>query len=166
MKLVEDKFLADVLKVAQDAHAGQTRKFSGSAYIKHPFRVYKRLKKFGADKDTLAAALLHDTIEDTFITYDDLKKQFNKNIADTVKWLSNVGDKNAHIQKLMKSGPYEAVLIKTFDRIDNLNDGGSPKFFMKYKGGTDIIRDGLKARGFTKLLKEFDKTYEKVYGDY
>lgn len=148
------------------SHRGQERKFSGDPYIKHPRRVRAGLKKFGvSDSDTLAAALLHDTIEDTKATYKDVEKYFNKNVADIVQWLSNPSsaEKAAHIKKIFDKAPYEVVLIKTMDRIDNLSDGGSPKFFAKYKETSDIIRDGLKKRGFTKLYNEYMKTYNKVY---
>lgn len=150
------------------AHRGQVRKFSGDAYIKHPRRIMKRIKKFGIkDPDILAAALLHDTIEDTHVTYNDIKREFGKDVADWVKHLSNPSsaEKAAHIKHTIETAPYEVVLIKTFDRIDNLSDGGSKKFFDKYRETSDIIRDGLKKRGFKKLYNEYMKTYSKIYGN-
>jgi (p)ppGpp synthase/HD superfamily hydrolase len=162
----EREILAKALEFAKDAHAGQTRKFSGKAYITHPFKVYKRLKKWGVNDDNiLTAAILHDTIEDTHRSYGDIKTHFNKDVADIVDWLSIKGGKASYIKKMMKNAPYGAVLIKTFDRIDNLNDGGSKAWQEKYKLTSDIIRSGLKKRGFTSLYNEYMKTYTKIYGE-
>jgi hypothetical protein len=93
---------------------------------------------------------------------------FNETVADLVMWVTNPkgGDKAEHIAKIFAEAPYEAILIKTFDRIDNLSDGGSKKFFDKYKGTSDIVADGLKKRGFTKLYNEYMKTYNRVYGEH
>ena len=163
------KKLLSAVEIALDAHKGQVRKFSGKPYISHPFRVLNRIKRYGiSDEDILVAAVGHDTIEDTKITYAKLKEVFNKDVADMVKWLSNPvgGDKAAHIKKIFAQAPEGVVIIKTFDRIDNLSDGGSKKFFDKYKETSDIVRDGLKKRGFTKLYNEYMKTYDRVYGDH
>ncbi len=164
--LVEDKDIAKAIEFAQDAHAGQVRKFSGKAYIKHPYSVYKRVKKFGVtDKNTLIASILHDVIEDTKVTYKETSDKFGKEVADIVDWLSIKGGKASYIKKMMKNAPQEAIIIKTFDRIDNLNDGGSKDWQKKYKLTTDIIRSGLKKRGFDDLHDQLIKTYKPIYGN-
>ena len=61
-------------------HDGQLRE-SGEPYIIHPLNVAYILSKMHADSDTLCAALLHDTIEDTDSTYDDIKENFNDTVA-------------------------------------------------------------------------------------
>jgi (p)ppGpp synthase/HD superfamily hydrolase len=142
-------------------HRGQVRKFSGAAYVKHPRRVANRIKRFGvSDPDIIAAAYLHDVIEDTPVSYDDVKRHFNKKVADLVREVSTTGGKTSFISKLMKNGSEGAVIIKVFDRIDNLNDRPNLE---KARTTTEIIRSGLKKRGFSKLYNEFMKTYNTVY---
>jgi GTP pyrophosphokinase len=68
---------------AQVAHEGQLRK-SGDPYITHPIAVAEILADFGLDSDTLAAALLHDTIEDTSYNLEDLRRDFGVSIANLV----------------------------------------------------------------------------------
>ena len=68
---------------AELAHSGQLRK-SGDPYITHPVAVAEILADFGLDSDTLAAALLHDTIEDTSYTLEDLRRDFGAAIANLV----------------------------------------------------------------------------------
>ena len=156
--------LSRAIEFAKLYHQGQTRKFTGKPYVIHPFKVYKRLLKFGiTDKDVLTASLLHDTLEDTQVTYNIILANFNKRVADIVRWLTNTADKAGHIDNLMKKAPYEVVAIKTFDRIDNLQDTNK-RFLENYKFTTDIIKRGLERRGFTNLYKEFMKAYNRVYG--
>lgn len=145
-------------------HSGQTRKFSGDAYIKHPRRVANRIKRWGeSNPDIIAAAYLHDVIEDTGASYQDVKRYFNQKVADIVDWVTNKGDKTEHIRRMMSSAPYGALVIKTFDRIDNLNDNPNPAFLAKNKETTEIILDGLKNRGFGKLHQELLKAYLMHY---
>lgn len=76
--------MTDRIKYAIDfatkAHAGQMRK-SGEAYITHPLAVKKILEEWGMDEDTIIAGVLHDVVEDTAVTLDDIKKEFGENVA-------------------------------------------------------------------------------------
>lgn len=155
--------LQDILDMATKAHSGQTRKVSGIPYIRHPLSVYKRLKAFGiTDKETLATAIAHDTIEDTPVTHDTLTKTFGKEIADNVQWLSNPkgGNKSEHIKKIMYEAPYQVVLVKIFDRIDNLEDNAN---LQKYEKDCMMMLQALKDRNFTKLYDHFYKVLNKFY---
>lgn len=69
--------------VAKDAHKNQKRK-SGEPYIIHPICVAIILAELNMDAQTLAAALMHDVIEDTAYSYEDLEKMFGKEIANLV----------------------------------------------------------------------------------
>ena len=70
---------------AYDAHDGQYRKNNKNKYISHPIMVYKILMGVTEDTTILAAALLHDVLEDTKLTYEELKSEFGHKIAYTVK---------------------------------------------------------------------------------
>jgi GTP diphosphokinase / guanosine-3',5'-bis(diphosphate) 3'-diphosphatase len=65
------------------AHAGQKRK-SGEPYITHPVAVAQRLADMGMDHDTIIAAVLHDTIEDTPLTKESLALEFGADVAEQV----------------------------------------------------------------------------------
>lgn len=70
-------------EVAERAHKGQLRK-SGDAYITHPVAVAEILLDFGLDANSIAAALLHDTVEDTSYSQESLRKDFGAEVASLV----------------------------------------------------------------------------------
>ena len=70
-------------EVGDDAHRGQTRK-TGEPYILHPVAVAQMLANMRMDYESIAAAILHDTIEDTPLLKEDIEQQFGQEIADLV----------------------------------------------------------------------------------
>ncbi|MBR5271050.1 MAG: HD domain-containing protein, partial [Clostridia bacterium] len=70
-------------KIAKNAHRNQFRK-SGTPYIEHPVQIAYIASQFSLDATTIAAALLHDVVEDTPYTYDDIVALFGKSVADLV----------------------------------------------------------------------------------
>ena len=80
---VDTKRLYDAFAYADNAHSGQLRK-DGSPYITHPLAVAEIAAELELDTESIIAALLHDTIEDTETTYDDIAKLFGKSVADLV----------------------------------------------------------------------------------
>ena len=72
--------LRKAFRIAEQMHRGQNRR-SGEPYITHPIAVARILSDFGLDTTTLAAALLHDTVEDTSYTLQRLRDDFGKEIA-------------------------------------------------------------------------------------
>lgn len=90
---LEEKDIA-VLKraiiVARNAHEGQTRK-SGEEYFSHPISVALLLTEIKVDRDSLVAAVLHDTIEDTDLNTGQIKKEFNSNVANLVEAITKLG---------------------------------------------------------------------------
>ena len=76
----EDKQrLAAALEVAFQAHNGQRRR-SGEPFVEHPLAVTKSLARLRMDGDTLVAGMLHDTVEDTMLTLDDIQQSRHSNI--------------------------------------------------------------------------------------
>ncbi len=115
---------------AKKCHAGQTRE-SGEEYIIHPLTVAYILAGMHADSETLCAALLHDVIEDTDATYEDIKNEFNEEIAylvDGVTKFSHMSFNSKdeflamNIRRIVVSIRDDAriVIIKLVDRLHNM----------------------------------------------
>lgn len=111
---------------AARAHRGQVRKDGQTPYVAHCFRVAMIIRDiFGFDDQaTLCAALLHDTIEDTTVDYDEIAEHFRTDIADLVAAMT----KNMALPELMREPAYDqqladadwrARLIKLADAYDN-----------------------------------------------
>lgn len=126
----EKKMIKKAYSYADILHAGTFRQ-SGEPYIIHPLNVACILAELGADCDTICAALLHDTIEDTEITKEDIKRDFNETISDLVDGVSKISrlnfstkeeQNNANTRKIITSMTKDVriILIKLADRLHNM----------------------------------------------
>ena len=126
----DQAYINRAFQYAYDGHNGQNRK-SGEPYITHPLHVASYLCELNFDKETIAAALLHDLIEDTDISYDDLKKEFGEEVADIVdgvtkldkiKYSSNEEAKADAIRKMViaMSKDIRVLILKLADRLHNI----------------------------------------------
>jgi len=115
---------------AASAHEGQVRK-TGDPYITHPVAVAHMLAQYGLDADTIAAAFLHDTVEDTPLTLAQVEKDFGKDIAqlidgvtklDRVRYSNREQAQAASIRKMVvaMARDVRVLIIKLFDRLHNL----------------------------------------------
>jgi len=140
------------LLYATKAHAGQTRS-GGSPYIEHPERVAKSVEQYKKSHNLdalISAAYLHDTIEDTDTTHEDLEKMFGGLVASLVKELTSdkdkikeVGKANYLAHKMATMSSY-ALVIKLADRLDNVQDiatAKTPEWRNKYKSETEHVLD-------------------------
>ncbi len=126
------ELLPNAISYAARAHKGQFRKDNETPYVSHVFRACMTLRHvFGVeDERILAAAVLHDTIEDTTTDFDDINKTFGHEIATWVGLLSKdkrmIEDKRekAYFEQL-KTAPLEVKLIKLADLYDNILDSTS-----------------------------------------
>lgn len=145
--------LDKVLDFATKAHNGQARKYTGEPYIVHPIAVANLVKQHGGTEVQQAAALLHDVVEDTEVTLDEICIKFGTQVADLVFWLtdqSKMTDGNRAIRKAIDrkhtfSSPYDAQFIKLADLINNTtsiveHDKGFAKVFLAEK---KLILDGM-----------------------
>jgi (p)ppGpp synthase/HD superfamily hydrolase len=111
---------------ARDRHSGQMRRGSATPYWLHPVRVAMGLMQWGiTDRDVLVAALLHDVVEDTVTTPEDVRGAFGARAENLVVWLTapdgRMGDAvHSYYRRLLEQGPPDAHLIKIADRSDNL----------------------------------------------
>ncbi len=84
------RLVQEALAFAARAHAGQVRKYTGRPYITHPIAVARLVHQFGGDSAMVAAALLHDTIEDCGVTAGELEARFGKDVSALVVHLTDV----------------------------------------------------------------------------
>ncbi len=121
--------------VANDAHDGQMRS-SGDPYITHPVAVTALLANMKLDHETLAAALMHDVIEDTPVTKQDLAEEFGDTVADLVEGVSKLDkikfkDKkefqaeNFRKMVMAMTQDIRVILIKLADRLHNMRTLGA-----------------------------------------
>lgn len=84
---------ARVFATAAHAAVGQKRKYTGEDYIVHPFEVAMTVKQIGGSAAMIAAAYLHDTVEDTHVTHDLILKEFGPEVAEMVFYLTDISKK-------------------------------------------------------------------------
>ena len=116
---------SDSYVFAREAHGGQFREGSGSPYIDHPASVAAILKSYGADSETVAAGNLHDTVEDTPATLDEIERRFGKDIAFLVDGVTKIeGDKPGTMKKVQNYAGKDSrvIMVKMADIIHNLSD--------------------------------------------
>lgn len=118
---------ARVFATAAHAAVGQTRKYTGEPYVVHPIEVSELVASVGGTEAMVAAALLHDVLEDTEVTVDVLEEQFGSEVADLVLWLTDISkpeDGNRSTRKELDrqhsaAAPAAAQTIKVADLISN-----------------------------------------------
>ena len=126
----QNKLIRKAFDIALDAHKDQRRK-TGEPYIYHPIEVAKIVaNEIGLGATSIASALLHDVIEDSEYTYEDLEKLFGKKIADIVQGLTkisimnhqNISVQSENYRKLLMtlSEDFRVILIKIADRLHNM----------------------------------------------
>lgn len=197
--------IVEEIEFASHAHGKQTRKYSGLPYIQHPIRVCKKLYEYGAtggnpciycragrcsgkgekinfaswiDTVGLSAAVCHDVLEDTPVTYEELSKKMGNYIADVVNELTKKEDaslpraerKRREIERL-STVSCGAKLIKLLDRQDNLEDvleyGGPAEWVLEYTKESRLLLDTIGSEhpaikeDIVKLVEQIEKQIKK-----
>ena len=120
-----------IYEIAYSAHFGQFRFDGVTDYIVHPVRVRNRLK--GETLEVQAAALLHDVVEDTKVTADDLRaKGVDEVVIEAVTALTHLMDESNEDYWARVKANEIATKVKIADMIDNLSDGPSKRQMLKY----------------------------------
>jgi (p)ppGpp synthase/HD superfamily hydrolase len=149
------QLITEAAVFAAEAHALQTRKALNEAYITHPLRVGAMAAKLGAHSFVIAAAYLHDVVEDTPMEMDDLSGfppgtvrlvQLLTKPADTGDVYRDQVNKDLYYMNILKDE--DAILLKILDRIDNLRD-------MTRTAKQSPSMGRWAARYLAKTLKEF-----------
>ncbi len=125
----EKALITKAYNFAEKAHEGQKR-MTGDPYFVHAFSTGKNLAVFGMDAQTVSAGLLHDTIEDTKVTSEELEKEFGKEVLFLVEGVTKLGKLKyrgveRHVESLRKlfiatAADVRVLIIKLADRLHNV----------------------------------------------
>lgn len=150
--------LEHAIEIASTAHKGQKRR-SGEAYITHPLAVADTLIDWGMDIDSVIAGVLHDTVEDTDVTLDQVENLFGKEVAILVDGVTKISQARSGMQDLNEYLPQtkdnlsklliavgqdvRVIIIKLADRLHNLQT----LKFMPQDKQQKIARESLEVFG-------------------
>ncbi len=171
-------------KVASEKHKDQKRK-SGEPYIIHPLNTAIIVTEIGMDQDTVVGALLHDVVEDTDMTLDEVREQFGDDVALLVDGVTKLTQLSLDADKIEQQAEslrkmfiamakdIRVVLIKLADRLHNLRTlqyQSEKKRYEKARETLDIYAPLAERLGISKLKVELDDTALKyvmpdVYND-
>lgn len=129
-KKVDEKLIMHAYEFAKSHHEGQFRK-SGEPYIIHPVQVAFIVASLGLDADTIVASLLHDVVEDTNVSLNEIKTEFSEEIAEMVDGVTKLGHIKYVSQKEEQAENYRkmflamgkdirVIIIKLSDRLHNM----------------------------------------------
>ncbi len=183
------------LNFAYKKHQPNKPRFEGTPQIHHSARVanYLATLMYGQNKDHVETlnkakiqkivdiALLHDTLEDTETTYEELKANFGQEIADDVKALTNpanlsaTGKKAEYLLNKMKKMSPDVLLIKLADRLDNINTLGAmpqnkikqtlsdTRYILHGLINSDVKLNILHKKIIKDITKSMERFNEKIY---
>ena len=159
------------VRYAEEKHSGQTRK-DGSPYIIHPLAVAEIVAEMGLDTDAVLGALLHDCIEDTDASHDDISRLFGTTVAELVEGVTKLtrvnfsSNEQAQMENLRKmfmamSKDIRVVLIKIADRLHNMRTmqyQTPEKQLLKCRETMDIYAPLAHRLGMQKIKWELEDT--------
>jgi (p)ppGpp synthase/HD superfamily hydrolase len=170
------------LQTASKAHEGQYRKLTDIPYITHPVAVGMLLMKAGYLDDVVAAGILHDTVEDTALTLEDLKREFGEKIAEIVAGCSEPDKslswekRKEHTIDFLKTASMEIRAVACADKLHNIRSIRSDyeqvgdAVWDRFKRGkekqkwyyTNVV-ESLGTEGNFSLLEELSKEVDLLF---
>jgi myo-inositol-1(or 4)-monophosphatase len=188
-KYIDSTLLDKAIVFAVNAHHNTERRGKGFPYIVHPLEAVEIVATITPDQELLAAAALHDTIEDTDVTVEDLRREFGDRIAALVhaesdQFTEGVSEedswhdrKQAAIDRL-RNAPHEAKIVAMGDKLSNMRaiardyavkgDELWKIFHAKNKSDHEWhyrgLADSLKELSDTFAYKEFMTLIDQVFG--
>ena len=189
-KYLDTAFVDKAIKFAVDAHAGTERRGKGFPYVIHVLEAMEIVASVTSDPELLAAAALHDTVEDTSVTLEQIRAEFGEKVSAIVEAESDKLDssrseqdswrsrKQAAIERLA-SAPYEAKIVALGDKLSNMRaiardyrkqgdalwslfhaPGGRADHEWHYRG----LASSLSALSGTDAYREFSSLLDEVFG--
>lgn len=168
--------------VAIEKHKTQKTKIKGTPFVIHPIDAGNILISEGCDNNLIAAGFLHDTIEDTSYTLDELKKDFNEDVKNLVEFSTEDMAKSWQQRKeemisKCKTGRKRELLLEFADKFSNLKTASNEKeefgkeVFNNFSGSYEEIKDyysrmyGIFKERLPNLknLKLYNKIYERTF---
>lgn len=182
-----DSMIFKAIEYAAKAHKGQFRKGTRLPYIFHPVNVAQRLFEHKYPEDLVIAGLLHDTIEDTPVTAEDIRNEFNNTIADLVTGVSEKNkqdtweNRKKDTIKKLKSAPHNLLILSCADKLDNIcsikrdlrelgetvwNRFNQPVEQQKwyYMSLAEVFKERMKEFNSFPMAEEFIKEVSDVFG--
>lgn len=152
--------LEKAIKFAAEAHRNHTRKVSGKPYIVHPMETCVIVSNMTTDVELLAASLLHDTIEDTPVTYEQIEAEFGKRVADLVQSESEDKSKTwmerkQHTIDMISQKTHEEKILILGDKLSNIRS-----MYREYTKHGDVVWEYFKMKD-----KNMQKWYYKGVAD-
>lgn len=149
----------EALNFARDAHAEQKRKYTEEPYIEHPKRVAELVRTVEHTSEMICAAYLHDVVEDTPVSIEEIESRFGKEVADLVEELTDeyMKEKYPHLNRKKRKErevarqaemSVQAKTIKLADVIDNTRDivvndeDFARKYIPEMEALTNVLRQG------------------------
>lgn len=143
----------DAVELAARAHRGQFRKTARVPYLAHPLAVAERLVGWGCDEPVVIAGILHDTVEDTSVTLDEIARAFGPEVAALVETVTEPDEalpweaRKEHVIAALRAGPGGAVAVACADKLDNLRTlraalevEGEAALWARFRRGRDAQR--------------------------
>ncbi len=182
-----DKRICKAIEFAFQAHAGQCRKGTKRPYIIHLLGVAKTLIGHGCSEDLVVAGILHDTVEDTDVTVENIRQTFGEKVASLVQAASEPDksdtweNRKRHTIEYLKTAPRDVLLIACADKLDNIREiredyakvgeavwsrFNRPKEKQRwyYQSLADVFTSRIDGEPSASLFKEFKSEVEKVFG--
>lgn len=188
---IDSIFLDKAIIFAVKAHSCQERRGKGYPYIVHPMEAMEIVATITPDQELLAAAVLHDTVEDTSVTIEEIREQFGERVASLVESESDVvvnslseseswkTRKQAAIERIAGSSR-DAKIVAMGDKLSNMRaiardyrlqgdslwsifhaPGGKPDHEWHYRG----LAESLSALAGTSPYEEFVRLIDEVFSE-
>lgn len=175
--------IQEAAKFAMKAHEGMVRKGGRMPYIYHPLEVALLVARMTKDEEVIAAAYLHDVLEDTAVTEQELEQAFGGRVLELVK--AETEDKSltweerkAHTIRHLGEAPYEVKILTLADKLSNLRATARDYLFMgdelwkrfnekrreSHKWYAKGILDGLQDMEDCQEYQEYKELYHFVFG--
>ena len=177
----------DAIEIAARAHRGQCRKGTKIPYIVHPLNVAKILIDARCPEDVVVAGILHDTVEDTPVSLDEIRRGFGTAVARIVEGASEPDkskpweERKAHTVESLKTAPEGVLLVSCADKIENLEairedrERVGEEVWNRFRRGREqqewyyrsvfaVLEERLTAGPGLSLVSHLKKALEEVFG--
>lgn len=189
-KFIDSSFLDKAIIFAVRAHANQERRGKGYPYIVHPMEAMEIVATMTRDQELLAAAALHDTVEDTDVTVEEIRREFGDRVASLVESESDVAvegvsdtdswksRKLAAIDRIAKAS-HDAKMVAMGDKLSNMRaiardydmqgdalwsifhaPGGKPDHEWHYRGLAGALSELEGTYPYAEFVSLIDKVFK------